>query len=500
MLYLEFIKEGDQYMTIREIEEKTGMTRANVRYYEREGLLSPVRGANNYRDYSEGDLAALKKIQLLRQLRVPVAEIVRLKNGEVSLDTVLASQSAELEREARELDGAAQLCRALWEAHPTYDGLDAETWLNRSVPGAASAWKSDDVLFVAPHPWRRWFANGLDYALMVLILFYIQLLVLRLPGSGESGLFVRWLRQVIVTFFAGAAEALLLCTIGTTPGKWILGLRVRQRDGSKLSFSQAGYRAVQRFKYGEGYLIPLVDLWRNWVSYKACVNEEVLPWDEGIAYSCTPHKRRPLLCIPVALLCIAGIFLMAAQSILPVHQGLLTKEAFVENCETYARQHTDYYRDKYLDDSLVWRTMENSNTISIDFGGESTLKDVPYELTTDADGHITAVHIEYESHEDEGLIGNFNGTVSILRTAYVLASNRENAFSCLFGDDLWKGLDWMGDFTLTDGCVRVSHEIEYRGYEYLESKGLLLRDDSKSNIEAPYFRWSLTLTRIQDAS
>lgn len=80
-------------MTIREIEEKTGMTRANVRYYEREGLLSPVRGANNYRDYSEDDLAALKKIQLLWQLRVPVAEIVRLKNGEVSLDTVLASQS-----------------------------------------------------------------------------------------------------------------------------------------------------------------------------------------------------------------------------------------------------------------------------------------------------------------------------------------------------------------------------------------------------------------------
>ncbi len=485
-------------MTIREIEEKTGMTRANVRYYEREGLLSPVCGANNYRDYSEDDLAALKKIQLLRQLRVPVAEIVRLKNGEVSLDTVLASQSAELEREARELDGAARLCRALWEAHPTYDGLDAETWLNRSASETGQAWKSDDVLFVAPHPWRRWLANGLDYALMVLILFFFQMLVLRLPGSGESGLFVRWLRQAIITFFAGAAEALLLCTIGTTPGKWIFGLRVRQRDGGKLSFFQAGYRAAQRFVYGEGCLVPLVSLWRNWVSYKACVNGEVLPWDEGIAYSCTPHKRRPLLCFPMALLYIAGIFFISAQSILPVHQGLLTKEAFVENCETFARQHIDYYNNRYLDDDLIWRRMESSNTIIIDFSGESVLEDIPYELTLDADGHITAIHVEYESREDEGWIGDFSGTVSILHTAYVLASNRANAFSCLLGDDLWKGLDWMEDFTLTDGCVRVSHEIEYQGYEYLEAQGLLFRDDSRPSSEAPYFRWSLTLIRTEN--
>ena len=99
---------------------------------------------------------------------MPVAEIVRLKDGAVSLDAVLASQNAMLEREAREMDEAARLCRALWETHPTYDGLDAEVWLNRSpVSETASAqeWKSDDVLFVAPHPWRRWFANNIDFIL-----------------------------------------------------------------------------------------------------------------------------------------------------------------------------------------------------------------------------------------------------------------------------------------------------------------------------------------------
>lgn len=306
---------------------------------------------------------------------------------------------------------------------------------------------------------------------------------------------LRWWNQIVTAVFAGIAEALLLCSIGTTPGKWILGLRVRQRDGSKLSFSQAVCRVVRRFVYGEGCLIPLVSLWRNWVSYKACVNEEVLPWDEGIAYSCTPHKRRPWLCIPTGLLCFAGSFLVAAQSLLPVHQGLLTKEEFVKNCETFAHQHMEYYKNSYLDEDMIWR--ENSDNVIIHYGVRSALEDTPYELAMDENGHITAVHIEYESYEDEGWIGSYSGTASIFRTAYVFANNRTNAFSLFREGGLWDDLNWMEDFTLTDGCVRVSHEIEYRGYDVAQN--FLFRSDNEVYSEAPYFRWSLTLTLIEDA-
>ena len=43
-------------MTIREIEALSGMTRANIRFYESEGLLTPSRAENGYRDYSQSDL------------------------------------------------------------------------------------------------------------------------------------------------------------------------------------------------------------------------------------------------------------------------------------------------------------------------------------------------------------------------------------------------------------------------------------------------------------
>ena len=39
-------------MTIKEAEEQTGLSRSNIRFYEKEGLVKPRRNAgNSYRDY-----------------------------------------------------------------------------------------------------------------------------------------------------------------------------------------------------------------------------------------------------------------------------------------------------------------------------------------------------------------------------------------------------------------------------------------------------------------
>ena len=57
-------------MKIKEVEELSGMTRANIRFYEKEGLLSPQRKSNGYRDYTEEDVETLKRIRLLRSIHI----------------------------------------------------------------------------------------------------------------------------------------------------------------------------------------------------------------------------------------------------------------------------------------------------------------------------------------------------------------------------------------------------------------------------------------------
>lgn len=50
-------------MKIKDMERQVGVTKANIRFYEKEGLLSPARGENNYREYTEEDREVLEKIK-----------------------------------------------------------------------------------------------------------------------------------------------------------------------------------------------------------------------------------------------------------------------------------------------------------------------------------------------------------------------------------------------------------------------------------------------------
>ena len=68
-------------MTSKEMEARSGVPRANIRYYEAEGLLAPARSGNGYRDYSEEDLRTLEKIKLLRRLSLDLDAIRRLQAG-----------------------------------------------------------------------------------------------------------------------------------------------------------------------------------------------------------------------------------------------------------------------------------------------------------------------------------------------------------------------------------------------------------------------------------
>ena len=48
-------------MGIREAEEATGISRQNIRFYEKQGLLHPARNKrNSYREYSDEDILRLK--------------------------------------------------------------------------------------------------------------------------------------------------------------------------------------------------------------------------------------------------------------------------------------------------------------------------------------------------------------------------------------------------------------------------------------------------------
>ena len=89
-------------MLIRDLEEKTGLDRATIRFYEKEGLISPERKDNGYREYSDENLSHLLKIKLLRQLGMSLETIKGLQKGTEDFDTALSIRIQALEQQARD--------------------------------------------------------------------------------------------------------------------------------------------------------------------------------------------------------------------------------------------------------------------------------------------------------------------------------------------------------------------------------------------------------------
>ena len=61
--------------TVKQIAELTGVTADTLRYYDKEGIVSPKRHENGYRYYDEKDVKALKYLVVLKYAQFSLAEV-----------------------------------------------------------------------------------------------------------------------------------------------------------------------------------------------------------------------------------------------------------------------------------------------------------------------------------------------------------------------------------------------------------------------------------------
>ena len=117
-------------MKINEVEQLVGVTKRNIRFYEKEGLLNPGRNADNgYRDYTDADAEVLRKVKLLRKLDVPLEEIRKMQQGVLTLEDGLRRHIIQLEREQANLSTIRSLCQTLADGGQQLADLEAGRWL-----------------------------------------------------------------------------------------------------------------------------------------------------------------------------------------------------------------------------------------------------------------------------------------------------------------------------------------------------------------------------------
>ncbi len=353
-------------MTIKEIENITGIPRANIRYYEQEGLIAPKRLSNGYRTYSGEELAALEKIKLLRGVGISLEDIRALQSGEDELDSVLARHLRELDNEAKALEEARQLCKAMRGAGERYATLDAAKYMD-ALPA-----EEDPVIVIGPgmphyppSPWRRYFARGADMLLYRVILVIIFSFTAH--GVLEYSVLL-WLFTIVLMF---VLEPLQLCIFKTTFGKLLFGLWVKNNDGGRLTYREAWQRTRYVFVYGMGLSIPIVELIVNWKNYRRCGEGLSLYWEDYSNVVPRPMSWKHAAGISGAVVAwIVALVLTVTLSQLPPNRGDLTVAQFAENYNFLVERYDLNFRHLTEDGQLYYSAELDGSDGSIGQIGE----------------------------------------------------------------------------------------------------------------------------------
>ncbi|WP_027285169.1 Cu(I)-responsive transcriptional regulator [Rubritepida flocculans] len=110
-------------MNIGEAAAASGVSAKMIRHYETLGLIRPERRANNYRRYTERDVAVLRFIRHARELAFPLSEVKRLlalwqdsSRQSAEVQRIAMSHVEALEEKARSLQAVAASLRHLARA------------------------------------------------------------------------------------------------------------------------------------------------------------------------------------------------------------------------------------------------------------------------------------------------------------------------------------------------------------------------------------------------
>lgn len=467
-------------MTIKEIEALSAMTRANIRFYEAEGLLTPRRSENGYRNYSDEDLETLMRIKLLRNLRIPLDEIKSLHQGKTDLHSLLSRHLSALDLEQQELDRSQTVCREMCSDGAEYQTLDTRRYLDtlKRLSAADAAPLANDVLPTVQAPLRRFLARCLDLQwYSALWSIFLILVCHKLHRDTIPDICFDQFATITLMF---CIEPILLHFWGTTPGKWLLGLSVTDLYGQHLTLSSAYDRTWTVLWRGMGLNIPLYSLYRLSQSHQACEKGEPLCWEEDNILNLRDEKKWRILTYITAYAASAALVILStAIAVIPPNRGDLTAEEFYENFN-HAAIHQNVNLE--LDPSGHWLKKESAY--------EQRSFSLPSFVIAQSDGVVTEVSFHYETTDSTLKIPNFQEPMILAGMAFAGAQDDSLFFSGTYHKLLHTiPVNEFKDFTFSAGDVTFYCEVERSGYERsITDPGFLLPKEGAETIFSLDFR------------
>ena len=471
-------------MTIREIEELSCMTRANIRFYEKEGLITPERNSNGYRNYSEEDLNTLKRIRLLRTLHLSLEDIKSLSRNEQELAELLIRHLTNLKKEQQSLVRSVEVCERLCKDQAVYSSFDAQRYLDL-LDSSTPEPPSEDTLPKVTSPWVRYFARSIDAAIYMILwnTFLSLILHINIMETGFAGLVADIIAYNCLFLLA---EPFMLSRFGTTPGKFLLGLRMTAETGARLTHGEALHRTWTVLKKGCGFNLPVYWIIRMYKSYRACKDGETLDWEQETLLWLNdryiPLKVSVSL-VGLTLINTLSLILVWQAGALPQNRGDLTVEQYAENFNDMERYFSidrqlnlpgniTVYGIVTIDDSRLilnkdgaWEKIPGTPYIT---GTAENYAELPQLDYTVEDGVMTGLNFSASCENEDITIASYGDLMAVSALAFLCAQDDYRllpaAPTFIYAQIKASG-DSFSSFKISEAGVTISCTVEYDGYE-----------------------------------
>lgn len=469
-------------MQIKEVEERTGLERSSIRFYEKEGLIHPRRLENGYREYGEEDLQALYKIKLLRSLGATVEEVKEIFSGGTALGSFLTNRGSELQKAKDATSFAEELCQEIIQEDVSLEELDGEKYLNLLYDKEKSTGRKYYEKIKLPamdrkECIRRFTARMLDLYVYKLIAMTIRTLIFGQILRNDT-ILNHTADVVIALILMFFLEPVLLSRFGATLGKYVMGIELRDESGEYMSYPVLKFRTKGVMVKGMAFFIPVLSWYFMYRSYQLVMQGESLPWeDQSEVYSFRKLRNIELNLFigSVLFYIVMSVFIQRVQT-LPPNRGDLTLAEYAENFRYYAKYLNVSYDDYDFDDYGQWVRTKERDPFQLDL----IYREIPMFKYYVRDNRLEEVSFEIHVKNKKLPIATYEIEMTIAYLAMVGAQKDVGILDLNPSSEIFD----MGPLAQTSGeiqrdGVKVSSEISYEGYENrVGLRPLLPIDDS----------------------
>lgn len=486
-------------MRINDLERRTGLDRATIRYYEKEGLITPTRQENGYRDYSDDDREQLLKIKLLRQLGMSLDKIRSLQQGSEDFQSALTEQLRVLTNLRRTVDRSMEVCRMMQSDNVTYGTMNAEHYIQELSRISAQSEKpavpkiTDTFSEQVPrpwHPWRRFIARYLDLVLLSAIITFVQVTLL------NKGLQATILNpfSLLMMLMMVPVEAVCCRLFSTTPGKWAMGITVDSSDGCHHSLRSAFTRAWRVYRYGMGFGIPIWILYKHYVAYRDYNNNFETEWDDEseLTFKSFDWKRYAAAAL-IVILPVTLNYASITISKQPLYRNTDVNIEQFSEIYNYYWELNDYEEEWGLDTEGFFMKKEDDPYV-FNANGDLCFDDFAYELDGE---YITG--LSYTEEWNDLFIVDCKPSRGYVAAAALLSTRDETDFSSVLS--LYDTLDTLVDealrnnennFTYHVSDLVITWKVEYEN-AVVSSIGLVHSDTDFEDDEPGYAKIEMTV-------